>query len=50
MCGSVANVKISELRLAPIGMGPTRLWPKRLSTSTLFKWKNRGYLMSTLIV
>ena len=32
--------KILAIRLAPIGMGPMRLWPRRLATSTLFKWTN----------
>ena len=39
--------KILAIRLVPIGMGPTRLWPRRLTTyviqySMLFKWTNGG--------
>ena len=40
--GSVANVKILAIRLAPIGMGSMSLWPRRLTTSMLFKWTNGG--------
>ena len=38
--GSVANVKTLAIRLAPIGMDPMRLWPRRHMTSMLFKWTN----------
>ena len=40
--GSVANVQILAIRLAPIDMGPMRLWPRRLTTSMFFKWTHRG--------
>ena len=35
--GSVANVRILAIRLAPIGMGPMRLWPRRLTTFMFFQ-------------
>ena len=42
--------KILAIRLASIGMGLMRLWPRRLTTSMFFRWTNGGQLMSTLIL
>ena len=40
--GSVANAKPLAIRLAPIGIGPMRLWPRILITSMLFEWTKGG--------